>query len=421
MSNADATAEVIRIRAAACQKLVDQLVNAEITTFEFSKRLQEAGVTAAEAGDYGRQARARMDAMAAPPPPQESLPGSREATPEGLSEEELTKFRSERDALLAEKQKREDEQRRTAADEVEWSIVRAKLNSLLPTRQHVRSSPLTAAELEQFLGLQLSQSSSPTSIPTATLSAAPHLALLTAGINADPHIEETWKLRRAFSADKALDPIVDLFAALGPGYDHQDDPKEFAGEFSLVRKDHTSAKRQIKTESDWIRVFAAWRTGVCLLYPHRAVELSGYLKVVTDLFRAVPADPTTAIRFDVDARERYAKSPFHMDDRSQLNIALLSQMFRYSPASGTSGTSTKRSAPNSSGGPAKRASIACQNWNMGFCNDPCVNRRMHGSCSECGKSHRARDQEKCLTSLQAHRRSRVSGDNSVGASGSGGA
>jgi hypothetical protein len=37
-----------------------------------------------------------------------------------------------------------------------------------------------------------------------------------------------------------------------------------------------------------------------------------------------------AILFDAEARERYSKSPFHLDDRSQLNIALLAQMFRQS-------------------------------------------------------------------------------------------
>ncbi|KAJ6559127.1 hypothetical protein DFH09DRAFT_922034, partial [Mycena vulgaris] len=357
-------AEVIRIRASACQALVDQFVDGSFSTAEFIARLQETGATPDEALEYSPQARAHLDSVEDPPnpPPAPSRPGSRETTPDGLSETEINKFRFDRDALVAAKHAREEEQRRKAAAEVEWGVLRAKINSLFPTENSSRPS-LTPAQLEQFLGLQLTQSTSPTSIPAATLSAAPHLARLSAGINADPHIEETWKYRRAFGADKALDPIVDVmqlqelvdplprsiwrsiiqdhyvdfekvFAALSSGYDHQDDPKEFAGGFSLVKKDQTSAKRAIKSESDWIRVFAAWRAGVCLLYPHRAGELSGYLKVVTDLFRAAPTDPAIAIRFDVEARERYAKSPFHLDDRSQLNIALLSQMFRSSQSSG---------------------------------------------------------------------------------------
>jgi hypothetical protein len=97
---------------------------------------------------------------------------------------------------------------------------------------------------------------------------------------ADPLPRSIW---RSIIQDHYVD-FEKVFAALGSGYDHQDDPKEFAGGFALVKKDQASAKRPVKTESDWIRVFGAWRTGVCLLYPHRTAELSAYLRAVTDLF-----------------------------------------------------------------------------------------------------------------------------------------
>ncbi|KAJ7890318.1 hypothetical protein B0H13DRAFT_1887609 [Mycena leptocephala] len=122
------------------------------------------------------------------------LPSSREATPEALSEEEAQQFPEER--------------RKQAAEEIEWGILRAKIDALIPTRCP-GSSSITPADLERILGAQLSQSS-PTSIPASTLSAAPHLAQLSAGVNADPHLEQTWKFRRAFGSDKALDPIVDV-------------------------------------------------------------------------------------------------------------------------------------------------------------------------------------------------------------------
>ncbi|KAJ7190678.1 hypothetical protein B0H12DRAFT_1207250 [Mycena haematopus] len=181
------------------------------------------------------------------------------------------------------------------------------------------------------------------------------------------------------------------------------DFQTFAGGFALVKKDQASAKQPLKTEADWIRVFAAWRTGVF-------AELSGYHKMVTDLFRAVAHDPMVAIRFDVQARDRYAKSPYHMDDRGQHNISLLSQLFR--PQS--SGSNSKRQAPpgGQTSGVSKRATVPCQNWNLGFCEEPCSNRRMHGTCSECGKSHRAKDHKKCLSALQA-RRSKGPGGNSA--------
>ena len=66
--------------------------------------------------------------------------------------------------------------------------------------------------------------------------------------------------------------------------------------------------------------------GVCLLYLRCVTELQEYRKVVMELFRAVPNRPSIAIRFDLDVRDRYAKRPFHMDDRSQLNVPLISQM-----------------------------------------------------------------------------------------------
>ncbi|KAJ6548259.1 hypothetical protein B0H10DRAFT_1851416, partial [Mycena sp. CBHHK59/15] len=145
-----------------------------------------------------------------------------------------------------------------------------------------------------------------------------------------------------------------------------------------------------------------------LSYPHRAVELSGYLRVVTDLFRAVPHDPMVASRFDAEARDKYAKSPYHMDNRNKHNLTLLAQMLRPAPGGQKAGSS-------------KRAGTVCENWNLGFCHDPCEYCRMHGTCSECGDSHRAKDNDKCLAALQARRRKKTGGDHAAGSSGSTGA
>ncbi|KAJ7262646.1 hypothetical protein B0H12DRAFT_1069112 [Mycena haematopus] len=201
-------AEAIRIRAAACQKLVDQFVNEALPSNEFLQRLREAGATTAEAEDYVQQARARLDAGTQPPPSQ-SQSNSREGTPEGLSDEELSKFRRERDALIARRHQQEEERRRLAVEDIEWGLLRAKIDALIPARRPNHSA-ITASDLEQILGIQLSQSASPTSISAAALSAAPHLAQLSAGVNTDPHLEQTWKLRRAFGSDKTIDPIIDV-------------------------------------------------------------------------------------------------------------------------------------------------------------------------------------------------------------------
>ena len=140
----------------------------------------------------------------------------------------------------------------------------------------------------------------------------------------DPIPRSIWKLI-------AQDHFVDfekLFASMERGYDHNDEPREFAGGFSLIKKDASSAKRALQSESDWIRVFDAWKTGVILVYKHRASELEFYKRFVLDLFRGAPFDPKVAISFDLEARDRYAKSPFRMDDRNELNIPLFTQIFR---------------------------------------------------------------------------------------------
>ncbi|KAJ7198496.1 hypothetical protein GGX14DRAFT_401863 [Mycena pura] len=230
MSNA----KTVRIHAGACQKLVEQRVNGEITNNDFLERLQE------------------------------TEHGSREATPDGLTNEQAAQYRADCAALLAQnaEQDRDGHQARKVAEQaaadVHWGVLHAKINTFLPQQ---------------------------------SASADSHFPLL------------TWN----------------------------DEPKEFAGGFALIRKEYSSAK----TEADWTRVFAVWRTGVCFLYLHQEVKLSGYLKVVTDLFHTVAHDPSVAICFDAEARDKYAKSPSHMDNCNDHNLMLLAQMFWAVPRPGS--------------------------------------------------------------------------------------
>ncbi|KAJ7239884.1 hypothetical protein C8J57DRAFT_1245700 [Mycena rebaudengoi] len=133
-----------------------------------------------------------------------------------------------------------------------------------------RCEGLKLADIPRFLRVLLRGTLSFPPLSPTLLSAAPHLAQLSAGVKVNPHIEETWRLRCAYGTDKSLDPIVDvmqlqvlvdplartiwrliiqdhfvdfekLYAALGVGYDHQDEPKEFAGGYALIKKEHFSA------------------------------------------------------------------------------------------------------------------------------------------------------------------------------------
>jgi hypothetical protein len=101
----------------------------------------------------------------------------------------------------------------------------------------------------------------------------------------------------------------------------------------IIKKNQALAKRPVQTEAEWIRVFGAWMAGVTLIYPHRVAELQEYRKIVMELFRAILNRPSIAIWFDLDVRDHYAKRPVHMDDHSQLNVLLLSQMLFSSSSS----------------------------------------------------------------------------------------
>ena len=98
-----------------------------------------------------------------------------------------------------------------------------------------------------------------------------------------------WKL---IIEDRYID-FPKLFASMDPGYDPNDDPKYFGGGYTLIKKDHLVAKRPICTESDCIRVFTGWESGVTILYPYCKAELLGYRCHVNNILRAATQDPIT--------------------------------------------------------------------------------------------------------------------------------
>jgi hypothetical protein len=67
-----------------------------------------------------------------------------------------------------------------------------------------------------------------------------------------------------------------------------DEPKDFGSGYSIVKRDHFRAKKPVQTESGWTRVARSWKQGVELLYPHRKAELTTYMEIIEELFRAAP-------------------------------------------------------------------------------------------------------------------------------------
>ncbi len=267
----------------------------------------------------------------------------------------------------------------------------------------------------------------------------PHLAALTPPHKADPIIEKTWEYRLLFSKDaditatvnflqshvaadplcrNSVDPLpssiwkkvvtdqfVDfqkLHASLDQGFIFDEEPKDLIAGLSIIRTEQAHAKRPITTESQWTRVFDAWMSAVLMVYPHRKDELITYRSFIIDVFRAAPNRPHVTIQLDEQARACYAKSPYHMDNYTLLNLPLLSQIMNTSSASPSSSKHPCDESPSPSS--SKRPQTICRNWNLGICHgDICENRRRHGLCIECGGEHRARDVASCATALNASR------------------
>ena len=423
--------ESIRVRAERFQKVVDDALKARLDAGGFVQQLREAGATGVEAEGYVDQFAQRANETIDERREDEGEgEPDRERTPEGLDDEERADFRQRREEILERAAEEHATSRREAVDAAAWKILEAKLQRSMPSRSsEPQGGFLTSDLFKLFGGGDSGTKTSDSSIPSSILEAAPHLRHLTANAIKDPHLEETWKLRNIFMGKDALDPIVSLlqsqslaqplprsiwkpivqdhyvdfeklFASMEPGYDHNDDPKDFGDGYAIVRKDHFTTKKPLRNEADWLRVFGSWKIGVLLLYPHRQDELGEYERMVCSIFRAAPHNPLSGIQFDVETRQRYAKSPFRMDDKNESHLSILSQLYRAS-----SQNSQKRPSDGGGSSRPKRPTTACHNWNLGVCNsDPCPNRRKHGTCSECGGQHPAKDISGCLTQLQARRR-----------------
>jgi hypothetical protein len=400
--------ENTRLRAEIFQKILEEVENGRLDETSLSLRLQEAGASPDEARDYLEQLQEHLQRQ----------------PHDGTSENHRTDSGHQVHSAVQPDQ---------SADAVVWAQIRQKLADIasIPDGGSTSGGPSIGqfglGDLAKILELTKPRSSA---IPPDVLAEAPHLQQYLKTTQAESHLERTWKLRQVYTTEKATDAIIDLmqrqpmpdslprsiwkdiildkyvdfeklYAGMDRGYDHDDVPKDFGGGYSIVKKDHYRARRSVQTESEWARVARSWKQGVELLYPHRKTELTTYMEIIEELFRAAPRTPSVAICVDVEARDKYAKHPYRMDDRNQLHPSILAQMFRAS--SSTPANPGKRRSPSPS--PSnKKARTVCRNWNLGFCNDDeCPYQRTH-ICYECGEAHRAKDREDCLGKLKKRRR-----------------
>lgn len=432
-TNIERTPEEIAARARAFQGVVEQAIADAISPTAVIAKLKNQGATPDEARDYLEQ----FENLRKSQPPVEGDtnngdedPILRAPTPEGLNGQEREDYRARRKTAVDAAAARQAAAQQKTADEVAWVILEAAAEALEQSRAPGgQTSPLPGASGVPALPRD--------TLPASVLSAAPHLASLTSGTG-NVHLDKTWELRKAFQIEKALEAVLDvvmqqrvdepmarsfwrdivldkytdfskLLASFEKGTDPYDEPAEFGSSgFVIFKKEHVHLKKPVNTEAEWIRTFSAWKGGVNIVYPHRKSELDAYQKIIMQLFRATPQNPHAAIRFDKDARERYSRGPFRLDDRSELDISLFSQLLQ--PAPPVYRPNKRANSPGNVSGGAKRGrkDENCLNWNSGYCETTCPNNRKHGICCECAGNHRARDNTACDLAL-AERKKRNAG------------
>jgi hypothetical protein len=403
-SGSSANLEAVRVRAETFRKLLDEVYDGRLDANSLTHQLQVAGASPDEAKDYLEQFRSNPRHH-----PRDKTPGNSQHDDGNHDEPNLDPDQT--------------------AEAVAWAQFRQKLSEVAGEHVSVAPShPIGLGDLAKIFDLARPRA---TVIPPNVLAEAPHLQEYLGATQSEGHLEQTWKLRQTYATEKAMDAIVDLMqrqpipeplprsiwkdivldkyvdfeklhAGMDRGYDHDDEPKDFGSGYSIVKKDHYRAKKPVQSESDWIRVARCWKQGVELLYPHRKSELTTYMEIIDELFRAAPRSPSVAICIDVEARDRYAKRPYRMDDRNQLQSSILAQMFRATPSTSSNLGKRRGSSPPA---PGKKPYTICRNWNLGYCNDDeCPYQRTHGLCYECGGSHRAKDRDECLEKFRRRRR-----------------
>ena len=117
-------------------------------------------------------------------------------------------------------------------------------------------------------------------LPQAVLTVAPHLANVVTATTSDAHIVRTLEICEGFAWESVAshtisylqlapmdDPLLHaiwqdiladkfinfekLFTTINSGFDHDDDVKDFAGSYVLLKKDQANAWKPVESELDW--------------------------------------------------------------------------------------------------------------------------------------------------------------------------
>ncbi|KAG6852807.1 hypothetical protein C0991_009026 [Blastosporella zonata] len=318
-----ANADCIQARADLCQRLVDQLVDSDITKQEFIKKLKVAGITADQAQDFVQQAHQRIEIRLSKQRREKSLaPDLIRLSPTSDKDHGIQSQTLQLDVPDAK------------VDGDAW----IKLENKAVAVDRHPSPPSFIDKLAELLDKDAGRRNQ-FGIPDFVIAGAPHLIHWESLPLQDPFIEKTNDLKRLYSSERALDSLLDfargeavldpvsrgiwkliildqfvdfskLYATFESTYDQNDNPKEFGFDFMLIKKDQVHQKRPVLDQSDWLQCYDAWAEGVVIFYPHCERELRTYRHEVIEIFQRGSHSIPIAIAFDIEIRSKYSNQPF---------------------------------------------------------------------------------------------------------------
>ncbi|KAG6896826.1 hypothetical protein C0993_007994 [Termitomyces sp. T159_Od127] len=183
----------------ACKKLVDETVDGLRSYDSFAVGIRDLGCSPDKAKDFFDAVRQRIEIREAKS--KAPVVPTREATPEGLSGEELGAFHHEQSDTISDLAREQERAHNQAIKAAAWAALRSKLDHIPSPHDRVQSLPQDA---------DLHKPSETSTIPQSLLDVAPHLAQLQSQVSADPHIAKTWELRQEYGKERIVDSLIDL-------------------------------------------------------------------------------------------------------------------------------------------------------------------------------------------------------------------
>ncbi|KAF8805359.1 hypothetical protein BYT27DRAFT_7258470 [Phlegmacium glaucopus] len=307
----------IDARTTACERLVEDAVERDLSAAVLADSLKDLGLKAIEAIDYIDEFKQRVEI-------QRSKARKRNSPPHNLSPEAKGIPQSQED-------------RDRAVEEAAWASLRAKLES--DSVSHAVPSDLSLNALDRMFELFSQEVSPPSSLLKSVLAVAPHLADDDDFVFENPHLNEMQKCKIAYTNQKPFENLIirhrdegfyvdfeKFYVTLDPGYNPNNKAKDLNEKFTLLERNSISLKHSIITEAEWMRLYDAWVDAVLLFYPHQKAELSSYRDLIVNMFQAT-SSPFPAIKYDHNSCERYARQPYCLDScKDTLPFPLLSQL-----------------------------------------------------------------------------------------------